>query len=59
MTDREIDRLLRDASPLTDPAAAALDLRAAEADLLEEIMILTDDTGATVDTAALDIEPRF
>jgi hypothetical protein len=46
MTDREIDRLLRDASPLTDAAAAGLELHAAEADLLEEIMTLTDETGA-------------
>jgi hypothetical protein len=49
MTDREIDRLLRDASPLTDPAAAALDLGTAETDLLEEIMTLTDETSGDAD----------
>jgi hypothetical protein len=43
MTDHELDRLLPDASPLTDARAAALELRDAETELLETIMATSTD----------------
>lgn len=43
MTDHELDRLLPDASPLTDARAAALELRGAETELLEKIMATSTD----------------
>jgi len=57
MTDHDIDRLLRHASPWTDADIAALDLGLAEARLLEGVMALADEALLDDETTRDEVVP--